>query len=68
MDGSAKDLFGQERDSFVDQVACRKLAHSVAAIQERSTLIHQWANSGTVRVARAIYDLRSSQIEFSDEA
>ena len=68
MDGSGKDLSGQEQDLVVDQVARRNVAHSVAAIQEDSTVIHQWANSDTIRVARAIYNLRSCKIEFSDEA
>ena len=68
MDGSAKDLSGQERDSVIDQVARRNVAHSVAAIQERSTVIHQAFNSGTGHVVRAIYDRRSCNIEFLDEA
>ena len=68
MDGSARDLSAQERDPVVDQVTRRNVAHTVATIQERSTVIHQAVNFGTIHVVRAIYDLRSSQIKFLHEA
>ena len=53
---------------MIDQVTCDNVQHTVATIQERSTVIHQAVNFGTIHVVRAIYDLRSSQIKFLDEA
>ena len=53
---------------MIDQVTCDNVQHTVATIQERSTVIHQAVNFGTIHVVRAIYDLRSSQIKFLHEA
>ena len=53
---------------MIDQVTRYNVQHTVPAIQERSTVIHQAVNSGTIHVFRVIYDLRSCKIDFLDEA
>ena len=53
---------------MIDQVTRYNVHHTVAAIQELSTVIHQAVNFGTIHVARAIYCLRSCKIVFLQKA
>ena len=52
------------QDVFVDEVAKRNVLQTVANIRQRSKVIRDAADEGTIMVVGALYDVKSGHIEF----
>jgi len=62
------ELSPEDVEALVDDVARHNVQRTVNEVISRSTVIREAVESGQARVVGAVYDVKSGQIEFLDEA
>ena len=65
---SLRDMTDEQREKFIDLVARANVLHSVDEIVEKSQAVREAMTEGRVIVAGALYDVKSGEIEFLEDA
>ncbi len=63
-----KQLPADEKQAFIDTVARRNVSHTVEAIQQQSPVLGTLAKEGRIAIIGAMYDVKTRNVEFLDEA